>query len=361
MTRFLGFLRRNALPLILALVLAFPALQWGIWDATWLGREPEQCLREPTAEERRDLDEKGALPASGLLRREGACWPVVWANAGQLLAGRIPPGERWRASASLVVFAAALALAWRLRASRMGRAGVSLAVGFVLAAFLLRGGWGILPPLESGDLGGLALTVWLTVVGALGGLVLGTGAALLRRAKLPLLSPLAVGYVEIVRGVPLVTLLFFGQYVFPLFFPAGTERIPPVLRAQVVIILFAGAYLSEVVRAGLQAVPRGQTEAALALGLGPVRSLRFVVLPQALRASLPALVGTLVGLFKDTSLVAIIGLFDFLGTARAIPSNPRWIGWDVELLVFAGLVYWALAYFGSRLAPTQPLFGRTPA
>jgi general L-amino acid transport system permease protein len=189
-------------------------------------------------------------------------------------------------------------------------------------------------------------------VGIVGGFPLGLALALGRTstAKIPIARWLAVAYIETIRGVPLITVLFFSMYLLPLFLPQGFGSMSEVGRAAVAIVLFEAAYIAEVLRGGLAAVDKGQSEAAKALGLNGLQRLRLVVLPQALRVSAPALVSTTIGLIKDTSLVAIIGLFDLLGTARNVPSIPRWLGHDLEPLVFAGLVYVIICLVLERVA-----------
>jgi general L-amino acid transport system permease protein len=174
--------------------------------------------------------------------------------------------------------------------------------------------------------------------------------ALARVSNMPIARWMATGYIETLRGVPLITVLFFALYLVPLVLPAGSSGLSEVARAAIAIILFQAAYIAEVIRAGLAAVDPGQDEAARALGMGPWQRQRLIVLPQALRYATPALVSTSIGLVKDTSLVAIIGLFDLLGTARNVPSIPRWIGRDLEPLIFAGMVYLILSLLLEKVA-----------
>jgi general L-amino acid transport system permease protein len=198
--------------------------------------------------------------------------------------------------------------------------------------------------------GGLLLTVFLAVGGIIISFPLGVLLALGRRSSLPAVRIVCVAYIELARGVPLITLLFMGAFMLGFFLPPGSETPSLVTRALVALVLFTAAYVAEIVRGGLQSVPREQIEAAQALGLSPVKTTLLIVLPQALRAVIPALVGQFISLFKDTSLVFIIGLTELLAVAEVITSQPEFLaqGLIVETLVFVGFVYWAGSYWMSR-------------
>ena len=207
-----------------------------------------------------------------------------------------------------------------------------------------------LPPVETNLWSGLLLTLLLTIVGNLGALPLGILLALGRRSKLPIIRYFSIGYIELIRGVPLVTILYMAAILLPLFLPIDL-RPEQVIRAMIGFILFEAAYQAENVRGGLQAIPRGQYEAAHALGLSGVQTMVLIVLPQALRAVIPALFNSFISLFKDTSLVAIIGLFDVVRIARSILAQTEWLGTHREVFLFAFIIYWAfnLAFtYGSR-------------
>jgi general L-amino acid transport system permease protein len=195
--------------------------------------------------------------------------------------------------------------------------------------------------------GGLILTLLLSTFGIGLAFPLAILLALGRRSTMPLIRVLSTGYIEIVRGVPLISVLFMASVMLPLFLPGGFA-IDKLLRAQLAMILFAAAYLAEVVRGGLQALPRGQEEAAQALGLSYWQRHRFVILPQALRIAIPPMVNTFIGFFKDTSLVVIIGLFDLLTTIKVSLNEPAWTGFGVEAYFFAALVYFIFCYPMSR-------------
>jgi general L-amino acid transport system permease protein len=195
--------------------------------------------------------------------------------------------------------------------------------------------------------GGLPLTLILAVVGMAFAFPLAILLALGRRSRLPAVRTICVAYIELIRGVPLITVLFMASVMLPLFLPTGMT-IDKLLRAQLAFILFAAAYLAEVIRGGLQAIPKGQIEAADALGLGYWRRTRLIVLPQALAMVIPPLVNTFIGTFKDTTLVIIIGLFDLLGTINASLSDANWRGTSVEAYVFAAAIYFCFCFFMSR-------------
>jgi general L-amino acid transport system permease protein len=219
--------------------------------------------------------------------------------------------------------------------------------------FLLIGGTkyiATLPPVEMGLWGGLLLTLLLTIVGNFGALPLGVLLALGRRSKLPIIRYFSIGYIEVIRGVPLVTILYTAAILLPLFLPIDV-RPELVIRAMIGFILFEAAYQAENVRGGLQAIDRGQYEAAHALGLNGTQTTVLIILPQALRAVIPALFNSFISLFKDTSLVAIIGLFDILRISRSILAQTEWLGTHREVFLFAFLIYWLfnLAFtYGSR-------------
>jgi general L-amino acid transport system permease protein len=223
---------------------------------------------------------------------------------------------------------------------------------FPLVFFLIAGTRYIatLPPVEPGLWGGLLLTLLLTIVGNFGALPLGILLALGRRSKLPIIRYFSIGYIELIRGVPLVTILYTAAVLLPLFLPIDV-RPDLVIRAMIGFILFEAAYQAENVRGGLQAIDRGQYEAAHALGLNGTQTTILIILPQALRAVIPALFNSFISLFKDTSLVAIIGLFDILRISRSILAQSEWLGTHREVFLFAFVIYWAfnLAFtYGSR-------------
>ncbi len=227
-------------------------------------------------------------------------------------------------------------------------------LSFVVAMYLLNG-------VDSLLWGGLLLTMMLTVVGIVASFPLGVLLAVGRASTYPVMRIFCIGYIELIRGVPLITVLFMAKFILPLmvapdrgisFFGIGVRltgyEMDDVVRAMAAITLFSAAYVAETVRGGLQAVPRGQVEAAQALGLGTARILAFIVLPQALRAVIPAIVGQFISLFKDTSLVIIVGLTELLKSAQQVTAQPDFIGRQAEALLFVALIYWIVAFSMSR-------------
>ncbi|HUG65288.1 MAG TPA: amino acid ABC transporter permease [Gaiellaceae bacterium] len=231
------------------------------------------------------------------------------------------------------------------RRARWAGGGVLLAIvlAYVIVTSFGGVGW-------SEGWGGLLLTVFLAAAGIAISFPLGVLLALGRRSSLPAVRIVCITYIELVRGVPLITLLFLGAFMLGFFLPPGSDTPSLETRALVALVLFTAAYVAEIVRGGLQAVPRDQTEAAQALGLSPLKTTRLIVLPQALRAVIPALVGQFISLFKDTSLVFIIGLTELLAVSELITKQPEFLaeGLIIETLVFAGFVYWGGSYWMSR-------------
>ena len=209
----------------------------------------------------------------------------------------------------------------------------------LLRGYTMEEGW--LPVVTTSLWGGLLLTVLLTIVGIVFSFPLGVMLALGRRSELPIVRWFSIGYIELVRGVPLITILFMAQLMLPLFLGFTPDR---VLRAMAGIVLFSAAYLAENVRGGLQAIPKGQFEAAYALGLGGLQTMVFIIMPQALRLIIPILVGQFIALFKDTALVSIVGLLDLVGIARTVLAQPEFLGLQREVYAFISLLYWVLSY-----------------
>lgn len=222
---------------------------------------------------------------------------------------------------------------------------------FPLFLVIIRGlteeeGW--LPVVGTNLWGGLLLTFLLTVVGIVFSFPIGLVLALGRQSKLPIVRSLSVTYIELIRGIPLITVLFMAQLMLPLFIP--DVSIDRILRAMVGITLFSAAYLAENVRGGLQAIPRGQYEASNALGLNGWQTTMLIILPQALRAVIPILVGQFIALFKDTTLVAVVGLLDLLGISRSVLAQPSFIGRQIEVYFFIAVIYWIFSYFMSYVS-----------
>jgi general L-amino acid transport system permease protein len=226
---------------------------------------------------------------------------------------------------------------------------ISLPIIILLTRGLTDSEAGLMPIVRTNLWGGLLLTFLLTVVGILFSFPIGVLLALGRRSELPIIRWFSVAYIELVRGVPLITILFMAQLMLPLFLPEGWT-VDRVIRAMVGITLFSAAYLAENVRGGLQAIPNGQYEAAQALGLNGAQTMVFVILPQALRLIIPILVGQFIAVFKDTSLVAIVGLLDLVGMAKTVLAQPDFLGLQREVYVFISLIFWVLSYGMSYLS-----------
>ncbi len=230
-------------------------------------------------------------------------------------------------------------------AAVVGLVGLMLRIAGVLPAWKLP-----IAPLsyvETGLWGGLPVTMILATYGLLFAFPYGILLALGRRSNLPLIKGLCVGFIELIRGVPLISLLIMASVMLPLFLPTGVT-FDKFLRAQVAVILFAGAYIAEIIRGGLQSLPKGQFEAADAMGLNYIQKTTLIILPQALRVVIPPLINTFIGFFKDTSLVLIIGIFDFLNTANQALVDPAWAGYPGEVYLFAAFVYFVFCYSMSR-------------
>jgi len=273
---------------------------------------------------------------------EGACWGFIAEKHRFILFGTYPYDEHWRPAAATLVLIGLWIFSLMKRFWRPWLALVWLG-GLAVIGILMWGGVPGLPYVENERWGGLILTLLLTTFGLACAFPLAIVLALARRSSMPVLQGMAVGFIELVRGVPLISLLFMASVMLPLFLPAGVS-IDKLLRAQIAMILFAAAYLAEVVRGGLQAIPRSQYEMADALGLTYWQKTLHVVLPQALRISVPPLVNTFIGFFKDTSLVVVIGLFDLLSTIKVSLNDPAWTGAGVEAYVFAAAVYFVFCF-----------------
>jgi general L-amino acid transport system permease protein len=291
----------------------------------------------------------GSFMPSGVFVRRRRLLGIVFLLA--ILAPALLPTSTLSTRLSLLALAAVALVAFllgRLGGRGLGRLVINAWVAYLILVILIVRGLtspaGPFPVVPSNLWGGLLLTFLLTVVGILVSFPLGVLLALGRRSRLPAVRWVSIAYIELVRGVPLVTILFMAQVMLPLFLPTGMT-LDRILRAMVGIILFTAAYQAENVRGGLQAIPYGQYEAAYALGLGGLKTNLLIILPQALRSVIPVLVGQFIALYKDTSLVAIVGLLDLLGIAKSIVSQPQFIGSQREAYLFVTLIYWVFSYF----------------
>ena len=276
----------------------------------------------------------------------GACWALIVDRHRLILFGLYPYDEQWRPLIVVALFLALIGVScsrrfWNLRLIPIW------IVGIVTIAVLMWGGVFGLTHVPNERWGGLPLTLILSVFGMAFAFPLAILLALGRRSSLPAVKAICVTYIELIRGVPLISLLFMASVMFPLFLPEGMN-IDKLLRAQIAIIMFAAAYQAEVIRGGLQAISKGQYEAAEALGLGYWQRTGFIILPQALRIVIPPMVNSLIALFKDTSLVVIIGLYDLMNAAKASFVDPAWRGASLEAYVFIGAIYFVFCYFMSK-------------
>ncbi|MCH8887921.1 MAG: ABC transporter permease subunit [SAR324 cluster bacterium] len=279
---------------------------------------------------------------------KGACWAFIQEMWELFIVGLYPFEERYRPYTAFLILVLLCAATFVARVRRWPPFYLLWALAPFAVFFLIRGGTALnLPLVDTSLWGGLMLTLVLAVVSLGLGFPLGILLALGRRSRMPVLRGLCVAYIELVRGVPLITVLFLSSVMLPLFLPAGID-IDKILRALIGITLFAAAYLAEVVRGGLQGLPSGQEDAAKALGMNSWQTMVFIILPQVLRMVIPPLVSTFIGLLKDTSLVSIIGLLDLLGMAAATTANPDWLGRLVEAYVFVAVIYWVFCYSMSR-------------
>jgi general L-amino acid transport system permease protein len=324
-------------PLCVALIVwaVPPLVRFFLIDAVWSGANGEACIAPP------------GQP------NPGACWAFVRVWFSYFVYGFYPLGERWRVD--FFFLALALGFVWLLRLSAPRRdlgAVYFFVILPILSYVLLHGapmiGLSVVP---TSLWGGILVTVVVATIGIVFSLPLGILLALGRRSVLPIVRLVSVTFIEFVRGVPLITVLFMASVMLPLFVP---ERFAPdkLVRALIGVALFASAYMAEVVRGGLAAVPRGQYEAAGALGLSYWRMMGLVILPQALRVTLPNIVNTFIGLFKDTTLVFVVGIFDFLRTLEAARADPKWAAPNIPVTgyAFAAIFYFVCCYGMSRYA-----------
>jgi general L-amino acid transport system permease protein len=280
------------------------------------------------------------------LEHRAACWGFVAEKYRLMLFGRYPHSQQWRPLCATVLFLGALCLSAHPRAWRRG---LWLAWAAVLAVVFLLIGGGVagLTRVPEGEWGGLPLTVVLTTVVVTASVPIGIVLALARRSSMPVVRALATLYVELVRGVPLITVLFVASFLFPLLLPQGL-KLDALARVAAGMTLFQAAYMAEVARAGLQALPRGQGEAAEALGLSWWRAQRRVILPQALVLVIPAFVNSVLSTFLDTSLVTVVSIYDLTGALRLALGDPRWREFFLEGYLFVAAIYFACCLALSR-------------
>ncbi|MGV6872703.1 amino acid ABC transporter permease [Pseudochelatococcus sp. B33] len=298
-----------------------PFARWAIIDATWTGTS-EDCARAA-----------------------GACWAFIGAKFNFIIFAFYPPALHWRPFLVLVILAVLLVATamprlwrpWLLLAWPLG----------IVGSWLLLAGTFTPPPVPSNQWGGLPITllVWTVCFGL--GTLIAIGLALARRSDMRGIRVLAVAFIELMRAVPFIAILYVAMLILPMAVPGGA-LIDKTIRAMIMTTLFWSAYIAEVVRGGLQAIPPGQEEAARALGLGYWRTMQLIVLPQALRNVVPAMVNQAIGFLLATALLAVIGIFDLLNAARASTADPDWLGYYDEAYALVAFIYFILCYGGSR-------------
>lgn len=299
-----------------------PIWRWAFENAVWTG-SAQTCAVESA----------------------GACWAFVGAKLRFILFGFYPPELQWRPALVLLGIGAMLSLSasprfWSVKL-------VPLWLLTLLLAWLLMKGIAVPPVVPANQWGGLPITILVSLVGLASAFPLALVLALARRSSMGILRTLSVIFIECLRGVPLIAVLYVAMLIVPMALPAET-LLDKLARAQVGITLFVSAYLAEIIRAGLQSIPAGQTEAAHSLGLGYWRTAQLVILPQALRAVIPAIVNLSVGILLNTSLLAVIGISDLLNTAKIAAADPNWLGFYTETFFFAGTLYFAISFAASR-------------
>jgi general L-amino acid transport system permease protein len=313
----------------LLLRLAIGTFSWGLLDAVWTVPMGANGHPDPSA--------------CRAVHGEGACWAAVGDKWHLILFGRYPFDEQWRPAICIALFLALYVMSAMRQFWRKELALIWVGI-LTLIGVLMWGGVLGMRYVPQDEWGGLPITLILATFGLALAFPLAVLVALGRRAtNLPAVKTVCVLYVELIRGVPLVALLFMASVMLPLFLPTGTN-IDKLLRAQIAIILFVGAYVAEVIRGGLQALPKGQAEAADALGLTYWQKTIKIILPQALRLVIPPLVNTFIGFFKDTSLVLIIGIFDLLTSGKAAMADPTWQGNAAEIYAMMAVIYFAFCY-----------------
>ncbi|MBU2623099.1 MAG: amino acid ABC transporter permease [Proteobacteria bacterium] len=273
---------------------------------------------------------------------DGACWSIIPANIRFIIFGFYPHELHWRPLLAMIMMVGLLLYCKNRDNWKKSLVYIWIS-GLFIMGLLMKGGLFGLTSVDSDQWGGLPLTLMLSVFGMVAAYPLGILLALGRRSKMPAVKTVCIIYIELIRGVPLISLLFMSAILFPLFLPQGVT-VNKIIRAQAAIIMFTAAYIAEVVRGGLQAITRGQYEAAESLGLNYSQKMRLVILPQALKIVIPPTVGILISAFKDTSLVVIIALYEILKTTRTTLSDPAWMGFSTEAYIFVAMIYFVCCY-----------------
>lgn len=301
-------------------------LDWAILKATWQGNSTKDC------------------------NPQGACWAMIHARWDQFMYGFYPMTQRWRVNLSLILLATTIILSARPKIALSYRISIAILMSLTII-FLLKGGY-FLTPIPTNLWGGLFLTIFLTIGSIVCAFPLAILLALGRNSQFIIIKSCCIAFIEIIRGVPLISILFMASVMLPLLLPQEIV-VDKLLRAFVGIMCFQAAYMAEVLRGGFNSISKGQLEAAYSLGLTYWQSVHLVLLPQTLRAVIPGLVNNFIALFKDTTLVLIIGIYDFLGIVQLATTTPAWLGTALEAYLFCGIVYWffcfGMSYYSRRV------------
>ena len=301
-----------------------PMLDWFILEANFVGNSKEDCTGD------------------------GACWVFIKVWFNRFMYGLYPDAEQWRINTAFLILFVIVGLSFFVSEKLKKYFILFLVFVFPFVGIkLISGGSFGLEYVESAAWGGLSLTFIISAFAILFCFPIGVILALGRRSTLPAIKYISIGFIELWRGVPLITVLFMSAVMFPMFLPDGTF-IDKLIRVLIAITLFEAAYMAEVVRGGLQALPKGQYEAAKSLGMGYWRMNALIILPQALKLVIPGIANTLLALVKDTPLIFVVGLMELAGMIGLAKTNPKWLGMAMEGYVFAGLVFWVICYAMSR-------------
>ena len=301
-----------------------PLLNWFIFDANFLGNTKEDCTGS------------------------GACWVFVKVWLNRFVYGMYPDAEQWRINTAFFILFMAVGASFFASTKYKKYLIIFLLFIYPIIGFkLISGGDFGLKFVETGAWGGLSLTFIVSAFSLILCFPVGMLLALGRRSNLPAIRYTSIGFIELWRGVPLITVLFMSAVMFPMFLPDGTY-VDKLIRVLVAITLFEAAYMAEVIRGGLQALPKGQYEAAKSLGMGYWRMHFLIILPQALKLVIPGIANTFLALVKDTPLIFVVGLLELAGMVNLAKTNPKWLGFSMEGYVFAGLVFWVICYAMSR-------------
>ncbi len=315
--------------IFLTLLATPPALNWMIFEATISGDTKEACVAS-----------------------EGACWTYIKVWFRRFMYGMYPNDFHWRINTAFITLIGFAFVGYFMRGKLKNYITFYYAIfypiiAFIIINFLISGGSFGLEWVETNAWGGLSLTFIVSFFGLIFCFPLGMILALGRRSELPVIRYISIGYIEFWRGVPLITVLFMSSVMFPMFLPSDAF-VDKLIRVIAAIILFEAAYVAEVIRGGLQALPRGQYDAAKSLGMGYWRMQIFVILPQALKLVIPGIANTFLALVKDTPLIFVVGLSEVVGMLQMAKTNPKWLGFAMEGYIFASILFWAICYAMSK-------------